>query len=153
MTDTRGAGIMNKLFDGYAPWFGSIPQRNSGALVADRNGKVTTYACVGMVDRGELFLDVGTEVYDGMIIGERNRDGDLSINITREKKLTNMRAAGSDNTITLRPPKKLSLDQCIEFIAEDELVEITPLNIRLRKMELDQNKRASIKRKEKYSSI
>ena len=113
MTDTRGAGIMNKLFDGYAPWFGSIPQRNSGALVADRNGKVTTYACVGMVDRGELFLDVGTEVYDGMIIGERNRDGDLSINITREKKLTNMRAAGSDNTITLRPPKKLSLDQCI----------------------------------------
>ena len=153
MTDTRGAGIMNKLFDGYAPWFGSIPQRNSGALVADRNGKVTTYACVGMVDRGELFLDVGTEVYDGMIIGERNRDGDLSINITREKKLTNMRAAGSDNTITLRPPKELSLDQCIEFIAEDELVEITPLNIRLRKMELDQNKRASIKRKEKYSSI
>ena len=153
MTDTRGAGIMNKLFDGYAQWFGSIPQRNSGALVADRNGKVTTYACVGMVDRGELFLDVGTEVYDGMIIGERNRDGDLSINITREKKLTNMRAAGSDNTITLRPPKKLSLDQCIEFIAEDELVEITPLNIRLRKMELDQNKRASIKRKEKYSSI
>ena len=153
MTDTRGAGIMNKLFDGYAPWFGSIPQRNSGALVADRNGKVTTYACVGMVDRGELFLDVGTEVYDGMIIGERNRDGDLSINITREKKLTNMRAAGSDNKITLRPPKKLSLDQCIEFIAEDELVEITPLNIRLRKMELDQNKRASIKSKEKYSSI
>ena len=152
MTDTQGAGIMNKLFDGHAPWFGPIPQRNSGALVADRNGKVTTYACVGMVDRGELFLDVGTEVYDGMIIGERNRDGDLNINITREKKLTNMRAAGSDNTITLRPPKQLSLDQCIEFIAEDELVEVTPLNIRLRKMELDQNKRVSMKRKEKYNS-
>ena len=152
MTDTQGAGIMNKLFDGHAPWFGPIPQRNSGALVADRNGKVTTYACVGMADRGELFLNVGTEVYDGMIIGERNRDGDLALNITREKKLTNMRAAGSDNTITLRPPKQLSLDQCIEFIAEDELVEVTPLNIRLRKMELDQNKRASIKRKEKYNS-
>ena len=152
MTDTQGAGIMNKLFDGHAPWFGPIPQRNSGALVADRNGKVTTYACVGMVDRGELFLDVGTEVYDGMIIGERNRDGDLNINITREKKLTNMRAAGSDNTITLRPPKQLSLDQCIEFIAEDELVEVTPINIRLRKMELDQNKRVSMKRKEKYNS-
>ena len=151
MTDTQGAGIMNKLFDGHAPWFGPIPQRNSGALVADRNGKVTRYACVGMVDRGELFLNVGTEVYDGMIIGERNRDGDLNINITREKKLTNMRAAGSDNTITLRPPKQLSLDQCIEFIAEDELVEVTPDNIRLRKMELDQTKRASIKRKEKYS--
>ena len=152
MTDTQGAGIMNKLFDGHAPWFGPIPQRNSGALVADRNGKVTTYACVGMADRGELFINVGTEVYDGMIIGERNRDGDLALNITREKKLTNMRAAGSDNTITLRPPKQLSLDQCIEFIAEDELVEVTPLNIRLRKMELDQNKRLSIKRKEKYNS-
>ena len=152
MTDTQGAGIMNKLFDGHAPWFGPIPQRNSGALVADRNGKVTTYACVGMADRGELFLNVGTEVYDGMIIGERNRDGDLALNITREKKLTNMRAAGSDNTITLRPPKQLSLDQCIEFIAEDELVEVTPLNIRLRKMELDQNRRVAIKRKEKYNS-
>ena len=146
MTDTNGAGIMNKLFDGHASWFGPIPQRNSGALVSDRNGKVTTYACVGMVDRGELFLNVGTEVYRGMIIGERNRDGDLNINITREKKLTNMRASGSDNTITLRPPKQLSLDQCIEFIAEDELVEVTPENIRLRKMELDQNKRASIKK-------
>ena len=152
MTDTQGAGIMNKLFDGHAPWFGPIPQRNSGALVADRNGKVTTYACVGMADRGELFLNVGTEVYDGMIIGERNRDGDLTVNITREKKLTNMRAAGSDNTITLRPPKQLSLDQFIEFIAEDELVEVTPLNIRLRKMELDQNKRVSTKRKQKYNS-
>ena len=151
MTDTKGAGIMNKLFDGYAPWFGPIPQRNSGAIVSDRNGKVTTYACIGMVDRGELFLDVGTDVYDGMIIGERNRDGDLNVNITKEKKLTNMRAAGSDNTVTLRPPRNLSLDQCIEFIAEDELVEVTPSNIRLRKMELDQNKRISKKRKEKYN--
>ena len=152
LTDTQGAGIMNKLFDGYAPWFGPIPQRNSGALVSDRNGKVTTYACLGMVDRGELFISVGTDVYDGMIIGERNRDGDLNVNITREKKLTNMRAAGSDNTVTLRPPRQLSLDQFIEFIAEDELVEITPENIRLRKMELDQNKRASQKKKEKYAS-
>ena len=152
LTDTQGAGIMNKLFDGYAPWFGPIPQRNSGALVSDRNGKVTTYACLGMVDRGELFISVGTDVYDWMIIGERNRDGDLNVNITREKKLTNMRAAGSDNTVTLRPPRQLSLDQFIEFIAEDELVEITPENIRLRKMELDQNKRASQKKKEKYAN-
>ena len=152
LTDTQGAGIMNKLFDGYALWFGPIPQRNSGALVSDRNGKVTTYACLGMVDRGELFISVGTDVYDGMIIGERNRDGDLNVNITREKKLTNMRAAGSDNTVTLRPPRQLSLDQFIEFIAEDELVEITPENIRLRKMELDQNKRASQKRKEKHAN-
>lgn len=152
MTDTQGAGIMNTLIEGFQPWFGSIPQRISGALVADRNGKVTTYACVGMADRGELFTPVGTDVYDGMVIGERNREGDLNVNICREKKLTNMRASGSDNTVTIRPPRRLSLDQYIEFIAEDELVEVTPDNIRLRKMELDQNKRITMKRKEKYSS-
>jgi len=152
LTDTRGAGIMNKLFDGYAPWFGLIPQRNSGAMVADRKGRVTTYACLGMVDRGELFVEVGTEVYDGMIIGERNRTEDLTLNITREKKLTNMRAAASDSTVVLRPPKQLSLDQSIEFIAEDELVEVTPLSIRLRKMELDPHKRLAASRKAKYSS-
>ena len=143
---------MNTLIEGFQPWFGSIPQRISGALVADRNGKVTTYACVGMADRGELFTPVGTDVYDGMVIGERNREGDLNVNICREKKLTNMRASGSDNTVTIRPPRRLSLDQYIEFIAEDELVEVTPNNIRLRKMELDQNKRITMKRKEKYSS-
>ena len=152
MTDTQGAGIMNTLIEGFQPWFGSIPQRISGALVADRNGKVTTYACVGMADRGELFTPVGTDVYDGMVIGERNREGDLNVNICREKKLTNMRASGSDNTVTIRPPRRLSLDQYIEFIAEDELVEVTPNNIRLRKMELDQNRRITMKRKEKYSS-
>ena len=151
LTDTQGAGIMNKLFDGYAPWFGLIPQRNSGAIVADRSGKVTTYASLGMVDRGELFLDVGMELYSGMILGERNRPEDLNVNITKEKKLTNMRASGSDNTVNLRPPKRLSLDQSIEFIAEDELVEITPISIRLRKMELDQNKRMSARKKEKYA--
>ena len=151
MTDTQGAGIMNKLFDGHKQWFGPIPQRNTGALVSDRNGKVTTYACIGMVDRGEMFINVGTDVYDGMIIGERNRTEDLNVNITREKKLTNMRASGSDNTVTLRPPKQLSLDQSLEFIAEDELVEVTPLSIRLRKMELDQSRRASLRKKEKYS--
>ena len=151
LTDTRGAGIMNKLFNGYAPWFGPIPQRNSGAMVADRKGRITTYACLGMVDRGELFVEVGTEVYDGMIIGERNRTEDLTLNITREKKLTNMRAAASDSTVVLRPPKQLSLDQSIEFIAEDELVEVTPLSIRLRKMELDPHKRLAASRKAKYS--
>ena len=153
MTDTQGAGIMNKLFDGYAPWFGRIPQRNNGALVADRNGRVTAYACFGMVDRGEMFISVGTEVYDGMIIGVRNRTEDLNVNIVREKKLTNMRASGSDNTVTLRPPKLLSLDQSIEFIAEDELVEVTPMNIRLRKMELNPSKRASQKKKEKFGGV
>ena len=151
ITDTQGAGIMNKLFDGYGPWFGRIPQRNSGALIADRKGHVTTYACLGMVDRGELFISVGTEVYDGMIIGERNKSDDLTVNITREKKLSNMRSSGSDNTVSLRSPRQLSLDQSIEFIAEDELVEVTPLSIRLRKMELDPNKRNILRKKESLS--
>jgi len=150
LTDTKGAGIMNTLFDGYAEWFGAIPQRVSGALVADRPGKVTAYASLGMVDRGELFLPVGTEVYAGMIVGERNRADDLDINITREKKLTNMRSSTADATVTLRPPRMLSLDQSIEFIAEDELVEVTPKSIRLRKMELDAGKRAAARKKEKY---
>ncbi len=150
MTDTRGAGIMNSLFDGYEPWFGPIPQRNSGALVADRPGRVTAYASLAMVDRGELFVEVGTEVYAGMIIGERNRSEDLVVNITREKKLTNMRSSTAEVTVTLRPPRLMSLDQSIEFIAEDELVEVTPANIRLRKMELDAGKRAVARKKEKY---
>jgi GTP-binding protein len=149
MTDTKGAGIMNKLFDGYADWFGIIPQRVSGALVADRPGKVTTYACLGMVDRGELFVEVGTEVYTGMIIGGRNRADDLVVNITREKKLTNMRSATADMTVTLRTPRLLTLDQSLEFIAEDELVEVTPGSIRLRKAELDAGKRLAVYRKEK----
>ena len=149
LTDTKGSGIMNTLFDSYAPWFGNIPQRNNGVLVADRPGKVTTYASLGMADRGELFTSVGTEVYKGMIIGERNRPGDLDVNITKEKKLTNMRASSSDATVVLRPPQPLSLDQNIEFIAEDELIEVTPGNIRMRKMELDINKRIALNKKDK----
>jgi len=134
LTDTKGAGIMNTIFQGYEPLFGPIPQRTSGALVADRSGKVTGFATLAMVDRGELFVDVGTKVYEGMIIGERNRSTDLDVNITKEKKLTNMRSSTSEATVTLRPPRRLSLDQSIEFIAEDEVVEITPENIRLAKM-------------------
>ncbi len=151
LTDTKGAGVMNTLFEGYAPWFGPIPQRSNGALVADRTGRVTPYATAAMVDRGELFLEVGTEVYEGMIIGERNRNGDLEVNITKEKKLTNMRSSTSDSTVVLRPPRRLSLDQAIEFIAEDELVEVTPKNIRLRKMDLDANRRSSNRKKEMYA--
>jgi GTP-binding protein len=147
LTDTKGTGVMNTLFDGYAPWHGAIPQRLSGALVADRAGRVTAYASYGMEERGELFVETGTEVYGGMIIGDRNRGGDLDVNITKEKKLTNMRSSTSDATIVLRPPKILSLDQAIEFIAEDELVEVTPKSIRLRKMELDADKRASMRKK------
>ena len=150
LTDTKGGGVMNSMLQGYEPWFGPIPQRQSGALVADRPGKVTTYASFAMVDRGELFLEPGTPVYEGMIIGERNRSEDLDVNITKEKKLTNMRSSTSDFTVTLRPPRMLSLDQSIEFIAEDELVEVTPLNIRLSKIERDKSKRALIAKREKW---
>jgi GTP-binding protein len=151
LTDTKGAGVMNTIFEGYKPWFGSIPQRSTGALVADRHGKVTSYAVLAMVDRGELFLEVGTPVYTGMVVGERNRSGDLNVNITKEKKLGNMRSSTAEATITLRPPKLLSLDQSIEFIAEDELVEVTPKNVRLRKMELDASKRLADQRRENRS--
>mgnify|MGYP001275003779 FL=1 len=152
LTDTKGAGIMNKLFDGYQPWFGDIPQRINGAIVSDRDGVVTTYASHAMVDRGELFINVGSKVYNGMVIGERNKSGDLSVNITREKKLTNMRSSGSDATVTLRPPRNLSLDQALEFIAEDELVEVTPQSVRLRKMELNEQKRLAISKKIKFQA-
>jgi len=148
LTDTKGTGVMNTLFENYQPWFGPIPQRASGALVADRNGRVTAYASYAMVDRGELFTPPTTEVYRGMIIGERNKAGDLDVNITREKKLTNMRASSADATITLRPPRLLTLDQSIEFIAEDELVDVTPKNIRLRKIELDPLKRKKVAREQ-----
>jgi GTP-binding protein len=137
LTETRGSGIMNTLFDSYKPWFGDIPQRTSGVLVADRDGKVTTYASLAMVDRGILFVPPGTMVYKGMIVGERNNEGDLVVNITKEKKLTNHRASGSDDTVPLRPPQLMSLDQCLEFISDDEFVEVTPETIRLRKSDLN----------------
>ena len=143
LTDTKGGGVMNSLLEDYAPWFGPIPQRMTGVLVADRPGRVTTYASYAMEDRGEMVVEVGTQVYAGMIVGERNRSSDLNVNIIKEKKLTNMRASTSDTTIILRPPRVLSLDQAIEFIAEDELVEVTPESFRLRKMELDAVRRAS----------
>jgi GTP-binding protein len=141
LTDTKGGGVMNSLLEDYAPWFGSIPQRNTGVLVADRTGRVTAYASFAMEDRGEMLVEVGMDVYEGMVVGERNRPQDLNVNIVKEKKLTNMRASNSDATVILRPPRILSLDQAIEFIAEDELVEVTPQSVRLRKMELDATRR------------
>ncbi len=137
LTETRGSGIMNTLFDSYQEWFGDIPQRTSGVLVADRDGKVTTYASLAMVDRGVLFVTPGTMVYKGMIVGERNNEGDLIVNIVKEKKLTNHRASGSDDTVPLRPAQLMSLDQCLEFISDDEFVEVTPESIRLRKSNLN----------------
>jgi GTP-binding protein len=148
LTDTKGGGVMNSLLEDYSPWFGPIPQRMTGALVADRSGRVTSYASFAMEDRGEMIVEIGTEVYAGMIVGERNRSSDLNVNIIKEKKLTNMRASTSDTTIILRPPRILSLDQAIEFIAEDELVEITPKSVRLRKMELDAARRQQKSRKD-----
>ncbi len=148
LTDTKGGGVMNSLLEDYAPWAGPIPQRLSGVLVADRPGRVTSYASYAMEDRGEMIVEIGTEVYAGMIVGERNRSSDLNVNIIKEKKLTNMRASTSDATVILRPPRVLSLDQAIEFIAEDELVEVTPRSVRLRKMELDATKRQMKSRKE-----
>lgn len=146
LTDTKGGGVMNSLLEDYAPWFGPIPQRMTGVLVADRAGRVTAYASYAMEDRGEMIVEVGTQVYGGMIVGERNRVIDINVNIIKEKKLTNMRASNSDATVILRPPRLFSLDQAIEFIAEDELVEITPKSVRLRKMELDPVKRASLQK-------
>jgi len=151
LTDTKGSGVMNALYEGYEPWFGPIPQRITGALVADRTGRVTPYASHAMVDRGELIVAPGTEVYGGMIVGERNRSTDLNVNIVKEKKLTNIRSSTSDATVILRPPRLLSLDQCIEFIAEDELIEVTPGNIRLRKKELDAQARMARYRDQKYA--
>lgn len=148
LTETKGGGVMNSLLEDYAPWFGSIPQRMTGVLVADRSGRITSYASFAMDDRGEMMVEVGTNVYAGMIVGERNRSSDLTVNITKEKKLTNMRASTSDATIILRPPRILSLDQAIEFIAQDELVEVTPLSVRLRKMELDASRRQMKSRKD-----
>jgi len=153
LTDTKGGGIMNSLMDGWAPWFGAIPQRTSGALVADRAGRATAYAMFGLEERGELFVQTTTDVYEGMIVGERNRSGDLNVNITKEKKLTNMRSSTSDILVTLRPPVRFSLDQAIEFIAEDEYVEVTPTSLRLRKSELSASKREQArKRREKQNA-
>jgi len=133
LTDTRGTGLFNHIFDGYEPWHGPFTKRATGTLIADRPGKTTTYALHHLQPRGTLFVKENTPVYKGMVIGENSRENDLDVNVTKEKKLTNMRAAGADEALQLIPPKILSLDQAIEFIKEDELVEVTPLSVRIRK--------------------
>ncbi len=141
LTATRGTIVMNSLFDGYTEWQGEIPHRLTGALVADRPGSTTAYALWGLQERGELFVGPGTEVYEGMIIGENSRDRDLDVNCVREKKLTNMRASTADEAIRLVPFRPLNLEQAIEFIADDEYVEVTPKSLRLRKKILQANRR------------
>jgi GTP-binding protein len=141
LTDTRGTAIMNSLFHGYIEWQGDIPMRPTGSLVADRAGRTTAYAIYNLQERGEIFVTPGTEVYEGMIVGENARSVDLDVNIIKEKKLTNMRSSTADEAIRLVPPRILNLEQAIEFIREDEFVEITPQTIRLRKKVLQANKR------------
>jgi GTP-binding protein len=141
LTDTRGTIVMNSLFDGYTEYQGEIPQRLTGALVADRGGVATAYALYNLQERGELFVGPGTDVYEGMIIGENARDVDLDVNVVREKKLTNMRASTADEAIRLVPHKALNLEQAIEFISDDEFVEVTPKTLRLRKKILQSNRR------------
>jgi GTP-binding protein len=141
LTETRGTIIMNSLFDGYMPYQGEIPQRPTGALIADRAGTTTAYALDGLQDRGVLFVPPGVEVYEGMVIGEHSRDNDLDVNIVREKKLTNMRASSADDAVRLTPPRLMNLEQSIEFIADDEMVEVTPKSLRLRKKILQANRR------------
>ena len=141
LTDTKGTGIMNHIFAGWEPWHGAIPARATGALVADRTGVATAYAIFNLQERGEIFIDPATQVYEGMIIGENARPSDMDVNVTKEKKQTNMRASTADEAIRLIPPRKLSLEQAIEFINDDELVEVTPKSIRLRKRILASNMR------------
>lgn len=141
LTDTRGTGLLNHLFDGYEPWQGQISKRMTGALVSDRTGRTTAYALFHLQPRGTLFVTEGTSVYEGMVVGENSRDNDLDVNVTKEKKMSNMRSSGADEALQLVPPRLLSMEQAIEFIKEDELVEITPTSVRIRKKVLDPNKR------------
>jgi GTP-binding protein len=141
LTDTRGTGIANTNFEDYEPWFGELRTRASGSLVADRAGSVTPFAMTNLQERGTLFVEPTTEVYEGMIVGENSRADDMDVNITKEKKLTNMRSSTADVTETLIPPRKLSLEQALEFCREDECVEITPKNVRIRKVVLDASTR------------
>ncbi|MBA4607198.1 MULTISPECIES: translational GTPase TypA [Aeromicrobium] len=149
LTDTRGTGIAHHISEGYEPWFGEISTRPSGSLVADRAGAVTSFAMTNLQERGTLFVEPATEVYEGMIVGENSRDDDMDVNITKEKKQTNIRSATSDNFEKVIPPKKLSLEQCLEFCREDECVEVTPANVRIRKVVLDAGERSRTARKRK----
>ncbi|MFG2223754.1 translational GTPase TypA [Streptomyces sp. NPDC048644] len=141
LTQTRGTGIAHSLFEGHEPWFGELRTRHNGSLVADRSGSVTPFAMINLQERGVIFTEPGTEVYEGMIIGENSRADDMDVNITKEKKLTNMRAASADSTENVVPPRKLSLEQSLEFCRDDECIEVTPETVRIRKVVLDQKER------------
>jgi len=141
LTETRGTGIVHHVFESYEPWFGDLRTRATGSLVADRAGVATPFAMFNLQERGSMFVEPTTEVYEGMIVGENSRDDDMDVNITKEKKLTNMRSSTSDELVRLVPPRKLSLEQCLEFCREDECVEVTPTAVRIRKVVLDATER------------
>ena len=149
MTETRGTGILHHVFDGYAPWFGELRSRPSGSMVADRRGVTTGYSLFSLQERGEMLVGPGVEVYEGMIVGESSRSEEMDVNPTREKKLTNMRASGSDDTVRLTPPRPMSLEQALEFVADDECVEVTPSSVRLRKVVLDAAQRGRTRNSKK----
>ncbi|ORT61177.1 translational GTPase TypA [Streptomyces sp. CB03238] len=142
LTQTRGTGIAHSIHEGHEPWFGTLTTRNNGSLVADRSGAVTAFAMTNLQERGVLFVEPGTEVYEGMIVGENSRSDDMDVNITKEKKLTNMRSSSADSFEAIVPPRKLSLEQSLEFCRDDECVEVTPEAVRIRKVNLDQRERA-----------
>jgi GTP-binding protein len=145
MTETRGTGVLHHVFEGYEPWHGDLRTRPTGSLVADRRGLATSYALLNLQERGELFVGPGVLVYEGMIVGENPRAEDMDVNPTKEKRLTNMRSSTADELVRLSPPRELSLEQALEFIREDEAVEVTPLSVRLRKVSLSQAERAKLR--------
>ncbi|GIG62724.1 GTP-binding protein [Longispora fulva] len=151
LTDTRGTGIMHHVFEKYDGWFGELRTRNNGSLVADRAGVVTAFAMTNLQERGSMFVEPTTEVYEGMIVGENSRSDDMDVNITKEKKLTNMRQSTSDETEKLVPPRKLSLEQSLEFCREDECVEVTPTAVRIRKVNLSATERARATARRKHA--
>jgi len=148
LTETRGTGMLNHVFEGYEPWSGELRTRHSGSVVADRTGPVTGYAVANLQERASLFVGPGTAVYEGMIVGENPRSEEMDVNICREKKQTNVRASSSDDTIRLTPPRLLSLEQALEYVAGDECVEVTPENVRMRKLDLDSTSRARQRKRE-----
>jgi GTP-binding protein len=151
LTDTRGTGILHHVFEKYEPWFGELRIRATGSLIADRSGVATPFAMMNLQERGSLVVEPTTEVYEGMIVGENSRADDMDVNITKEKKLTNMRSSASDETERLIPPRRLTLEQALEFCREDECVEVTPVAVRIRKVQLDQKDRERTFRKRSHS--
>ena len=145
MTDTKGNGVLNSVFDGYEPYKGEIPTRSQGSLVAFESGEAITYGLYNAQERGDLFIGAGVKVYEGMIVGRNARADDMDINVCKKKQLTNTRSSGSDDALRLTPPIQMSLEQCMEFIGEDELVEVTPTSLRMRKKVLDCNQRRKIR--------